>query len=48
MTSETIKPMAPADTREDRRDNARGAEVNRQVREWRYGPNLPTPFMVGK
>ncbi len=28
--------------------NARVAEINRQVREWRYGPNLPTPFMVGE
>jgi exodeoxyribonuclease-5 len=28
--------------------NERVAEVNRRVRSWRYGDNIPTPFMPGE
>lgn len=28
--------------------NARVAEVNDKVRRWRYGDNIPTPFMAGE
>ncbi|MFH5927130.1 ATP-dependent DNA helicase [Roseomonas xinghualingensis] len=28
--------------------NARVADVNRMVRRWRYGDNIPTPFMPGE
>ena len=28
--------------------NARVAEINANVRRWRYGDNIPTPFMPGE